>query len=204
MGIISSKAESLLKEILMERDEQGNCRLEYWRKRFDGLAGAEEVLIRSGFKELKEEGLISVKWADNIPILLFVLSKGISYFDDKEVGSNKYSYTGVNNFFGEAHGVIIQQGNANKAHLNISRDSLDETRIIELIKTIKKYDASLESEYGKENAEKIRKATDELEKNTDATVEKKRGILSYIRDLSVNAGGGLIAGAIVQLIASIL
>ena len=202
MKRVSQYAENLLKEILRERDEKGNCKISYWKERFDTLSGAESMLTRSGFKELIDAELIFVSWADNCPYVLYVLSKGKSYFDDSDV-KNERSFTGVNNFYGEAHGVVIQQGSVN-TNYSFSKGNIDNFKIRELIETIHKYNASLESEYGQKGAEELRKATEELESNLDAQPEKKRGILTYIRDLSVNAGGGLIAGGIINLIASII
>lgn len=39
-------------------------------KRFDGLTNSEDAELRSIIRELREEGFINVRWADNVPILL--------------------------------------------------------------------------------------------------------------------------------------
>lgn len=41
------------------------------------MSGAEDILVRSLFKELREEDMISVQWADDYPYILFVLGKKI-------------------------------------------------------------------------------------------------------------------------------
>ena len=70
----------------------------------------------------------------------------------------------------------------------------------QLVQTVKKYDAVLESEYG-ETADDLRKSCEELAltdlRNKDVSWMKKT--VGYIRDLSVNAGGGLIAAGIIEI-----
>ena len=83
---------------------------------------------------------------------------------------------------------------------------LDTEQVDELIRMIKKYDSVLDNEYGADKAEKVREAAKELEVSVKDGNNPKHtmGILSYIRDLSVNAGGGLIAAGILQLITTIM
>lgn len=64
----------------------------------------------------------------------------------------------------------------------------------------------LDGEYGKENANELRNAVTELEstRNEPNSEGKKRRLIAYIRELSTNAGGGLIAAGILKLISNIL
>lgn len=207
MKQLTKNAEMLLKEILEHRLKNGNCDTEYWRKRFESLPSADDVILRSLFKELKEAGMISIGWADNYPYVLLLLGNGISYFDEKIIPANHISTnTYTNNFYGSANGVQILQGEFNSIQNQSIVVPEDESKIIELIKSIRRYDSMLDDDYGVENANELRKTVDELESisnNPDAE-ERKRGLITYIRDLSVNAGGGLIASGILQLISMLM
>lgn len=206
---LSRKAEDLLQEILDHRDEKGNCSSDYWKDKFESLSASDDALLRSLFKELREADMISTSWADNYPYILFVLGNGISYFDEKkraEQAADRSTYT--NNFYGNLSGVQIQQGTYNSEQIQCLQTPVDTTKIDELIQMIKKYDILLDDEYGTEKASEIRRAAKELDnavnKSTNSKPEKVRHLLNYIRDLSVNATGGLIAAGIVQLITNIL
>ena len=207
MKHLTKRAEELLKEILEHRFSNGNCDTEYWKERFESLSVADDALLRSLFKELKEAGMISISWADNYPYILLLLGNGISYFDEKQMSEDYPSPNSNTNFFyGSVSGVQIQQGTVNSTQSQTITAPLDESKIIELINLIRKYDSVLDGEYGKENANKLRNAVTELEstRNKPNSEGKKRGLIAYIRDLSVNAGGGLIAAGILQLISNIL
>ena len=58
MGSLSKRAEDLLREVLEHRDFNGNCDTEYWKERFDNLSIADDALLRSLFKELREADII--------------------------------------------------------------------------------------------------------------------------------------------------
>ena len=206
MSHLSKRAEELLAEILEHRDEKGNCDINYWDSRFEDLSVAEDALLRSLFKELRENEMISTAWADNHPYILLLLAKGLSYFEDKETSERDNVSNYMNNFYGSVNGVQIQQGTtASKQEQRVSQ-SVDTARINDLIQKIRKYDTFLEDEYGAEGADKIRKATKELETavNDQNGTGKIKCILEYIRDLSVNAGGGLVAAGVIQLISMIM
>lgn len=195
MKIVSKRAEDLLREILEHRDEKGNCDTDYWKDRFGSYSVAEDALVRSLFKELREAEMISVSWADNYPYILLILGNGLSYFEEKNDGRNGLggnSYT--NNFYGNTNGIQIQQGTTNSTQTQAVPHLLDAEQVDELIRMIKKYDAVLDNEYGADEADKVREAANELEAAVKDGSSPKRamGILSYIRDLSVNAGGGLL------------
>jgi len=206
MNQLSVKAEELLKEILEHRDDKGNCDSGYWKKRFELLSVAEDVILRSLFKELIETEMIFAKWADNYPYIIFVLANGISYFEEKEMNKLEKSNSFVNNFYSEVSGIQIQQGTINSSQEQTNMCSLNADKINKLIELIQRYDSVLDADYGTENANKLRKASDELniEVNEHNDTSKARGILDFIRDLSVNAGGGLIAAGILQLIKMIV
>ena len=110
MNYLSKRAELLLSEILEHRDENGNCDTNYWKNRFEGLSVAEDALLRSLFKELRENEMISTGWADNHPYILLLLAKGLSYFEEKEASEKDNVGNYTNNFYGSVNGVQIQQG----------------------------------------------------------------------------------------------
>ena len=76
---LTPNAEALLNEILIHRDDKGNCLSEYWETRFETLPFSDECILRSTFKELSDSDMISVQWADNCPYHMIVLNAGISY-----------------------------------------------------------------------------------------------------------------------------
>lgn len=206
MKKLSTKAEELLSEIIEHRDERGNCDTNYWKKRFEDVTVSEDAILRSLFKELREEEMIFVSWASNYPYTLYLLAKGISYFEEKKETEESINNYYTNNFYGTANGVQIQQGTKDSKQSQKLSLPLDVTRIDELIQTIRKYDSVLDDDYGIEEAANIRAATEELDvaihKNEET--DKVKGILGYIRDLSVNAGGGLVATGILHLISLIM
>ena len=206
MSHLSKRAEELLTEILEHRDENGNCDTNYWKNRFEDLSVTDDALLRSLFKELRENEMISTAWADNHPYILLLLAKGLSYFEDIDAPERDNVSNYTNNFYGSVNGVQIQQGtNDSKQEQTVSQ-SVNTARIKDLIQAIRKYDSILKEEYGAEGADKIRKATNELETatNNQNDTGKIKGILEYIRDLSVNAGGGLVATGVIQLISAIM
>ena len=208
MKQLTKKAEELLGEILEHRLENGNCDTDYWKDRFEEYSVSEDAIVRSLFKELREAGMISVSWYDDYPAILMLLGNGIAYFEEKDSDYNSAavatSYVNnVNNFYGTATNVQIQQGTINSSH-QMNGGEFD-SLVSQLVQTIKKYDAVLESEYG-DTADDLRKNCEELErvglKNSDPTWIKKT--VGYIRDLSVNAGGGLVAAGIIEIATRIL
>lgn len=200
MKQLTKKAEELLGEILEHRLENGNCDTDYWRDRFEEYSVSEDAIIRSLFKELREAGMISVSWYDNYPAILMLLGNGVSYFEEKDSNDNSTAQSSsyVNNFYGTATNVQIQQGTVNSSQKMNGEDF--DSLVRQLVQTVKKYDAVLESEYG-ETADDLRKSCEELEltdlRNKDVSWMKKT--VGYIRDLSVNAGGGLIAAGIIEI-----
>ncbi len=83
MERLSSGAEQLLKDIFEHRLENGTCDLDYWSKRFKALESdfSLEMQVRSQFGTLREERMINVQWADNVPYILFILDHGFAYYE---------------------------------------------------------------------------------------------------------------------------
>ena len=81
---LTPSTEKLLQEIIDNRFENGSCNTDYWEERFKNLSCAEDSQLRSTFKELSDAEMISICWADNIPYILTVQNKGLSYFDVKK------------------------------------------------------------------------------------------------------------------------
>lgn len=204
---LSKGEESLLSEILKNTDENNNCDLNYWENRFSGLNFAEDCALRSSFAQLKNEGMIDVFWADDIPANIVVLAKGISYFKERDFDKEKNIITNnyENNFYGDVSGIQIQQGNGGTQIQNNDED-IDVSKVNSIIQILNKYDSVLDTEYGAETANGIRKHKKELitEMNTTKDNRRIRDLLIYLRDVSVNVAGGVIASAIYQLIANAL
>lgn len=68
---ISKEAISLLLEIV-EHEKDSN----YWSQRFDNLDHREDAILRGCFKELRENNLVNVLWADNYPYNIVILKDG--------------------------------------------------------------------------------------------------------------------------------
>ncbi len=71
---ISPEAKNVLDEIISNEHNS-----DYWKNRFNGLSRKDDAILRGCFKELKENQLISVSWADNIPYIINVLKDGYLY-----------------------------------------------------------------------------------------------------------------------------
>ena len=68
---ISKEAISLLFEIV-EHEKDSN----YWSQRFGNLEQREDTILRGCFKELRENNLVNVLWADNYPYNIAILKDG--------------------------------------------------------------------------------------------------------------------------------
>ncbi len=80
---ILPQAENLLREIIELKNKKSDENL-YWNNRFGILEFDDEIVFRSLFKELRENDLINIQWASDIPDILTLTSKGRYYFDNKE------------------------------------------------------------------------------------------------------------------------
>lgn len=76
MDVISKEASKVLVDIV----ENVNAE-HYWEKRFETISGREDAILRGCFRELKDNGLIDTKWADNIPYIINVLKDGYTHYD---------------------------------------------------------------------------------------------------------------------------
>lgn len=203
MKLLSKNTEKLLKEILDHRLENGLCDIDYWEKRFRSLSIGDDRIIRSQFKELMGAEMISVRWADNYPYIMGVLSNGNSYFEEKnQIEESLSSNNNVNNFNGPINAVQIQQGTYQSTQNQSQSIQIDELKLNELINTIKTYDSVLDTELGKEYAENLRSIVAELERIKSIPNEdhKKYKFVTIIRDIVFNAAGGVTAGVVLQLI----
>ncbi|WP_296114841.1 hypothetical protein [uncultured Anaerococcus sp.] len=72
------KTRKLLKKIKQQKELNTKEQLEYWRRELENNSNEEE-LLRNRFKELKEEGMINIFWADDLPQYTTITEKGISY-----------------------------------------------------------------------------------------------------------------------------
>lgn len=79
MQFITREAEKLLFEII-EHESDGN----YWAERFEVADHREDTILRGCFKELQDNGLVSTKWADDIPYIIDILKNGYLYQQHKE------------------------------------------------------------------------------------------------------------------------
>lgn len=68
---ISKEAISFLLEIV-EHEKDSN----YWSQRFSNLDRREDTILRGCFKELRENNLVNVLWADNYPYNIAILKDG--------------------------------------------------------------------------------------------------------------------------------
>lgn len=76
---ISKEATSLLIEIL-EHEKESN----YWPEKFKGLDRREDTILRGCFGELKDNNLINVVWADNLPYQINILKDGYIIGEDAQ------------------------------------------------------------------------------------------------------------------------
>ena len=76
---ISKEATSLLIEIL-EHEKDSN----YWPEKFKGLDRREDTILRGCFGELKDNNLINVVWADNLPYQINILKDGYIIGEDAQ------------------------------------------------------------------------------------------------------------------------
>lgn len=82
---ISKEATDLLFEIV-EHEEEAN----YWKSRFQNMSNREDTILRGCFKELRENNLVNVLWADNYPYNIAILKDGYLFEEKtrKEIEAN--------------------------------------------------------------------------------------------------------------------
>ena len=74
MTSISPEAEKVLFEIIDHETDD-----EYWKNRFEGISVREDVILRGCFKELRDNELVDVRYADNYPYSISILKDGYLY-----------------------------------------------------------------------------------------------------------------------------
>lgn len=86
---ISKESFKVLNEII-ENEEISD----YWEKRFANLSAREDSILRGCFKELSEDEMISVLWADNYPYMIQVLKNGYLYEErmkeEEKIGMSRF------------------------------------------------------------------------------------------------------------------
>ena len=83
MEDISKRAKILLKEII-KFDADTSHFEKYFEESYDWSKSKyqSESILRSSFGELKEAGLINIQWADGIPWVLSITSKGSTHKEE--------------------------------------------------------------------------------------------------------------------------
>ena len=76
MAKLSKEAYQILQEIIENENTS-----DYWGKRFTNLTKREDSILRGCFSELKNTGMISVRWADGYPYIIRVNKDGYLYDD---------------------------------------------------------------------------------------------------------------------------
>ncbi len=129
---------------------------------------------------------------------LTILPCMLTYFERKEVAlMEEKQAINTNNFYGDVMGVQIQQGTINSTQSQTITQNFDFDAVGEIIKSIKKYDAMFESEFG-DNATELRNKLDEIEvliKNK-GNPSKIKALLLELKNLAVGVTGSLIASGI--------
>lgn len=204
MNKLSKKAEDLLTEILEHRNEKGNCDIQYWKQRFDALTVEEDMVLRSLFKELKDNDLIKILWADDVPYILVVLGKGLTYFETKENTESTPTTIYTNNFNGDVSNVQIQQ-NSDGMQIQTYEQPIDLEKVNQLINELNKFDYYFDEIYGNEDANKIRQYRDELssEIKSNKNFAKVKKLINLIKNITINVSAGLIKEGVLQLISKI-
>lgn len=116
----------------------------------------------------------------------------------------KSNYT--NNFYGDAKGIQIQQGNSNSTQIQkkISDTEIDYEKIKQTIYEIKKYENLFDDIY-KENSTQVRMIVEEVLELTEQKKEPVRikRALDTLKDLTVGITGSLIATGIVGILSAL-
>ena len=105
---ISKEAEELLMEILEHEQDS-----DYWKVRFDNLSNRDDIILRGCFKELRENGLINVQFADDYPYFITILRDGYLY----EKHLEKEKEDGLTPFEKELN-EILERAKSIKAPIN--------------------------------------------------------------------------------------
>ena len=80
---ISDEARDILKEIIEHEKDS-----DYWKNKFENLSDKEDTILRGSFKELKDAGIIQVKYYDDYPAVIRILKNG--YFYEEQIQREEY------------------------------------------------------------------------------------------------------------------
>lgn len=114
---------------------------------------------------------------------------------DKKIINN------INNFYGKASDIQIQQGTLNSFQWKTDGQNFDYKKVLDIIQEIKSYDKIIKKEYGdkaeefRDKIEKIEKLAQEKEKPSKIKV-----VIDEIKELFNGVAGSLIATGIVSLL----
>jgi len=160
--------------------------------------------LRSLLRELQQEGYINLpSWADNVPWVVEINNSARTY-DEREIEfeqQNKSSINStINNFYGDATNVQIQQ-NTNKSKQNLTvTESIDFSKALEIFNHIlSNIDSFNLSDADKQQLNSIvdeAKPLAESKINSDA-VKKS---LSVIKDFFIGVSGSLSASGILYML----
>lgn len=90
---LTPEAERVLREIHDHCREPGIIDVTYWSKVFQEKSGAYVSRLRKLLKELKDNDFLQIRWAGNIPYTMDLTSKGLQYFEIKNVQSHENNKT---------------------------------------------------------------------------------------------------------------
>lgn len=187
---LPSNSRNLLKEIL-EADEPA----EMLEQKFENCTNKEDSELRSMLRELIDNGLIEVQWADNIPYYMAINNSGRTYFERESEYEKmqKQSYgTTVNINTLNATGSNVILGDSNNSTFNIDNS----------IKGLEKKIESDIDKLGGDDKEELRELFEEakdLIENIRSTrqVPKNKGFFKRLNEHVVKHGW--FYGAILQL-----
>lgn len=190
---LPSNSRNLLKEIL-ESDEP----VEMLDKRFENCTNKEDSELRAIIRDLIDNGLIEVQWADNVPYYIEINNLGRTYFEreDEYEKMQKQSNGIINNYtIGtvNATGSNVIFGDSNNSTFNIDNS------IKEFEKKIEKDIEELGGE-DKEELKELFEEAKELIENIKSTrhIPQNKGFFKRINEHVVKHGW--FYGAILQLI----
>lgn len=86
----------------------------YWEHRFSKLNTKEDIILRKCFKELSDNKMISVQWADNYPYIIRVLKDGYLY--EKHLNEEKIAAMGQ---FESELNDILEKAESIKKPINV-------------------------------------------------------------------------------------
>ena len=160
--------------------------------------------LKFEFEKLKQYGLIA-NYACYITGCweISILPSLLSYWQDKEKAMKQEQKTSsyINNFYGNASDIQIQQGTVNSTQTKTVNNGFDYETIEKIIEQIKKYNEMIDAEFGA-SATEFREKVEEV----SVLVQKRdnpnriKVLLNDIKNLAIEVGGSLIATGILGLL----